>query len=247
MNQRNNILEDYIELKDYSSINDFLIESSKSPNVKDLKYIDILLNVPDLELRKNYILNLVFYLGELGKSTILDEKYVIFMKTIYFQSDRWVRNEILTAFLKFIRKMKLSEDIFIIIRNAITDEYLEIKLNAIKIINQVEIIPEDISLRVLLNFGSDNPELISYSSRIIEKIVKSNHNLINLLKKLNDINPNLDIGLIRNLLINLFESVLKLERFREDLTESDLPEQLKQKFLNEIKIMQKILLKSANR
>jgi hypothetical protein len=247
MNERNNTLRDYIELKDYNSINDFLIESSKSPNAKDLKYIDILLNVPDLEFRKNYILNLVFYLGELGKSTILDEKYVIFMKNIYFQSDRWVRNEILTTILKFMLKTKLNEDIFTIIRNAITDEYLEIKLNAIRIINQVDNIPEDIALRVLLNFGSNNSELISYSSRIIKKNVKSNQILINLLKKLYDINPNLEIGLIRNLLINLFESVLELEHFREDLSESELAERFKQKFLNEIKIMQKILLKIPNR
>ena len=247
MNERDKSLGDYIELKDYNSINDFLIESSRSPNANDLKYIDILLNVPDQEFRKNYILNLVFYLGELGKDTILDEKYVVFLKTIYFQSDRWVRNEVLISILKFIHKMEVGEDIFTIIRNAITDEYSTIKLNAIKIINQIDTIPEDILTKVVLNFRSDNSEVISYSSQIIKKITKSNQILINLLKKVNDVNPNIEKVLIRNLLITLFESVIELEHFRDDLSESELPEEFKQKFLNEINIMQKILLRSTHR
>ena len=246
MKDREKKLTDYIELKDFDSINDFLIEISGVPNENDLKSIDILINVLDLELRKNYILNLVFYLGELGKIIILDQKYVNFMKTVYFQSDRWVRNEILTSILKFIHKKK-SEDLFAIIRNAITDEYSPIKLNAIKIINQIDTIPEDILTKVVLNFRSDNSEVISYSSQIIKKITKSNQILINLLKKVNDVNPNIEKVLIRNLLITLFESVIELEHFRDDLSESELPEEFKQKFLNEINIMQKILLRSTHR
>jgi len=246
MKDREKKLTDYIELKDFDSINDFLIEISGVPNENDLKSIDILINVLDLELRKNYILNLVFYLGELGKIIILDQKYVNFMKTVYFQSDRWVRNEILTSILKFIHKKK-SEDLFAIIRNAITDEYSTIKLNAIKIINQIDTIPEDILTKVVLNFRSDNSEVISYSSQIIKKITKSNQILINLLKKVNDVNPNIEKVLIRNLLITLFESVIELEHFRDDLSESELPEEFKQKFLNEINIMQKILLRSTHR
>lgn len=246
MNDRVKKLAEYIELKDFDSINDFLIEISRAPNENDLKSIDILINVPDLELRKNYLLNLVFYLGEIGKIVILDQKYVNFMKTVYFQSDRWVRNEILTSILKFMHVEK-SEDLFIIIRNAITDEYPPIKLNAIKIINQIDTIPEDVLTRVMLNFRSDNSEIISYSSHIIKKIIKSNQILINLLKKVNDINPHIEIILIRNLLITLFESVMELEHFRDDLSESELPEEFKLKFLNEIKIMQKILLGRVNR
>ena len=149
--------------------------------------------------------------------------------------------------MKFIHKIEAGEDIFTIIRNAITDEYLEIKRNAIKIINKIDTIPEDILIKVVLNFRSDNSEVISYSSRIIKKNITSNQILINLLEKLNDINPNIEIVIIRNLLINLFESVMQLENFREYLLESELSEVFKQKFLNEIKIMQRILLKSANR
>ena len=240
-------LKEFIELKDYSSINDFLIEISRSPKEDDLIFIDTLRNNLDLDLRKNYILNLVYYLGELGMRTILDVKYIIFMNNVYFQSDRWVRNEILSSILKFITKIIPSEDIFIIIRNAISDEYPPIRLNAIKILDQIDIIPEDILIRVILSLKSIDSETIPYSTRVIKKNIKSNQTLFVLLEKLNDISPNVELRLIRTLLIILFESVMELERFREDLLKSNLSEDYKHKFLNEIKIMQKILLERKDR
>ena len=165
-------LKEFIELKDYSSINDFLIEISRSPKEDDLIFIDTLRNNLDLDLRKNYILNLVYYLGELGMRTILDVKYIIFMNNVYFQSDRWVRNEILSSILKFITKIIPSEDIFIIIRNAISDEYPPIRLNAIKILDQIDIIPEDILIRVILSLKSNDSEMIPYITRVIRKNIK---------------------------------------------------------------------------
>ena len=245
MNGKEKCLRNFIELKDYNSINDFLIEISKSPNEKDLTYIDTLMNVRDLELRENYILNLVYYLGELGKRVILDAKYIIFMNNVYFQSDRWVRNEILSSILKFIHKIKPSESIFN--RNAISDEYQPIKLNAIRILDQIDIFPEDILIRVILSLKSNDSEIIPFSTQVIRKNIKSNQNLIILLEKLKDIDPSVELTLIRNLLTNLYESVMELERFREDLLKSNLSEDYKNKFLNEIKIMQKILLEGSDR
>ena len=247
MNGKEKCLRNFIELKDYNSINDFLIEISKSPNEKDLTYIDTLMNVRNLELRENYILNLVYYLGELGKRVILDAKYIIFMNNVYFQSDRWVRNEILSSILKFIHKIKPSEDIFNIIINAISDEYQPIKLNAIRILDQIDIFPEDILIRVILSLKSNDSEIIPFSTQVIRKNIKSNQNLIILLEKLKDIDPSVELTLIRNLLTNLYESVMELERFREDLLKSNLSEDYKNKFLNEIKIMQKILLEGSDR
>lgn len=247
MNDKENLLREFIELKDYNSINDFLIEISRSANEKDLTFVDILMNVPDLELRKSYILNLVYYFGVLGKNTILDAKYIIFMKNAYFQSDRWVRNEILSSILNFIHKIKPDEDIFNVIRNAISDEYQPIKLNAIRILDQIDIFPEDILVRVILSLKSNDSEIIPYSIRVIKKSIKSNQILINLLEKLNQLSPNVDLMLVRNVLTTLYESVIELERFREDLLKSTLIDDYKQKFLNEIKIMQKILIEGRNR
>ena len=247
MNENEKSLGEYLKLQDYNSINDFLIEISRTPNEKDLIYIDALIDARELEHGKDYILNLVYYLGELGTNFILDDKYITFLKSVYFQSDRWVRNEILTAISKCADKKELREDILAIIRNAITDDYLPIKLNALKVINQIETLPEDILIRIILCLRSSNSEVISYSSHIIKNNIKSNQILINLLEKSIEESPKVNLTLIRNVLTNLFESVIKLETFREDLSESELSEDFKQKFFNEIQIMQRILLGSTNR
>ena len=244
MNDITQELLNALELEDYDFINDFLIDISRNLNIDDLKFIDLLLDYQYQNLWKNYAINLVFYLGELGNKYLLSKLYIMIMKKIYFQSDRWVRNEILTSILKFKNKNEAEKDILFIINNALSDEYNPIKLNSLKVLNCLDFIPEEIMLKIFLTLPIDNSEIITTSFDVIKKNIHSNISLIKILKKMTEIKSNLELSLIRNILTHLFQSVLDLEQFRKELLNSDLPEEIKQKILVEIKIMQQILLQN---
>lgn len=247
MNDITQKLLDALELEDFDFINDFLIDISKNLKLEDLKYISLLLNSQYQDLWNNYVINLIYYLGELGNEFILDKKYIKFMKNIYNESDRWVRNEILSSILKLVNINDLKEDILFIINNALSDEYTPIKLNSFKILNCLDFISEEVMVKIFLTLPFENQEIKATSFQVIKKNIPSDKILIKILEKVSEIKPNLEIPLIRSILTHLFQSVMDLEQFREKLLESNLSDEIKKKFLAEIKIMQKILLQNPSR
>lgn len=247
MNETSQKLFKALELEDFDYINDFLIEISGNPRKEDLKFIDLLLKLHYKDLWNNYMINLIYYLGELGSEQVLDEKYIILMNDIYFQSDRWVRNEILVSILKLIEKNDSKEFFSIIINNAISDEYLPIKLNSLKILKRFDSLSREMLTKVLITLTVEDPEIVMASCQVIKKNISSNESLIRILGNLTLEVPIIENSLIRNLLTNLFNSVIKLEQFRDDLADSNLSENLKKRIIQEIAIMQKILLKSSTR
>ena len=75
----NNNFEEIKSAKDPEVINDFLIKLIGNPNKDYLIYIDYLLNNLDAKILNQVKLNLIYLIGEIGRLTILDDIYLIFL------------------------------------------------------------------------------------------------------------------------------------------------------------------------
>ena len=166
MNDHDKNLELYVKSENYNAINEFLIEASKTPHLKNLIDIDYLINSSQDSLLKHFAINLIFLLGEIGKNHFLSDNYINFLIKTYFKSDRWIRNEILLAFSKSIRIDELFKNILDVIEFALVDDYEPIKISALKVIDLTKKIPERIFPKIIKNLESKNPKIVQKSVKI---------------------------------------------------------------------------------
>ena len=104
-------LKELVKSEDTNLINNFLIEASRQPDNKDLKKINFLIKDASKSVLEKIKLNLIYFLGEFGKVQKLDTIYLQFLVTSYYNSDRWIRNEILETFNKLSKENELSDEI----------------------------------------------------------------------------------------------------------------------------------------
>ena len=111
--------DDIKKSKNPEVINDFLIKLSKSPNIEYFSILDYFIDEIDIQILEKVKLNLVFLIGEIGKGSVIDTKYLEFLSKTYYSSDRWIRNEIIQAFGKILKKTEISQDAIELIGYAI--------------------------------------------------------------------------------------------------------------------------------
>ena len=240
MNDHDKNLELYVKSENYNAINEFLIEASKTPHLKNLIDIDYLITSSQDSLLKHFAINLIFLLGEIGKNHFLSDNYIKFLIETYFKSDRWIRNEILLVFSKSIRIDDLFQKILDVIEFALVDDYEPIVINALTVINYAKRIPESCYPKIIRNLESKNFKIVQESIKVLKKHVKSTNMLYEILLKESSINLYRKT-ILRSLLMTFFSEVHLVEEFREKIMKSDLDLAKKESLISEIKTYQRIL------
>ncbi len=232
--------------KDSDIINDFLVNIGRDPKREYLSILDFFIDNHDLKVFNKIKINLIYILGELGSFIKIDEKYIDFLIGEYFISDRWIRNEIVSAFSKIGNKTKLPKKVLDILKYAIIDDYLPIVINGMKSLIYFDNIPDELLSNLFRTLKIQDSEVNKEISLIIKKYII---NEILLFEKLTvlDNYKNFDKKSIRSLIIIFFNSIISLknlESFRDLLKKSEWENRYKEIFLDEINVYEKLLLKS---
>lgn len=225
-------------------INNILIELIKKPNIKLLAIIDYLLDSLPITILEKVKLNLIFLLGEIGNISVLNQKYLNFLIESYYNSDRWVRNEIIQAFLQILQYNEYNNEILEILKYALNEDYTPIKKGALNALMLCKVLPK-IELKTLLKvLDTDNSEIVEKGILILKKYVQNGNDLFGRL----DTSKNYTIlskSIIRTLIIAYFDSKDELESFRENINSSEWEDKYKVLCNTEITSFQNIFMKKG--
>ena len=230
------------ELKDPEEINGFLIKLSKNPIKEDLKYLKHFIDNLDAPIFEKIKLNLIFLLGEIGKSIPLEDIYLKFLLEAYYTSDRWIRNEIIQAIGKISKKTEIKDNVIKLIGYAVNDDYTPIKVNALKTLLDFGDLPLFIRRNVFQALNSKDSELEAFCVKVLDKFLPDFNQLfdsLNYSENYKILKPKAIVALM----LVYFESPLNLESFRQKVSASSWDEDHKEIYLKEIDMYEKILLK----
>lgn len=237
-----NKFEEIKKAKNPEVINDFLMKLSEEPSIEYLNLIQYLIDNLETQTFEKVKLNIIFLLGEIGKLSILNLKYLDFLLEFYYKSDRWVRNEIIQAFGKISKNTKLTDDIFKLIGYAINDDYSPIRVNALKIILDLEYLPHFVQRNLYYIMNLHDSELEPLCVRIFERLLSDYNQLFDSLNNSTNYKI-LNLRAFRVLLFIYFKSPINLETFRQKISKSKWEDDYKENFLKEINMYEKLLLR----
>ena len=243
MQNISNNFQEILKSKNPEEIIDFLFKLSKEPKVEYLNFIDYFINRVENQNFEKIKLNLIFFLGELGKVVSLDQKYLEFLSETYYNSDRWVRREIIQSFYNISKKTKLTKNIIELVGYALNDDYIPIKVNAQKVLLNLDALPKSVLENFFRLLNSREDEVINYSSKIFEKHFKDPNQIFTSLNKSENYMALKPHG-VRALLLICFKSLINLEALKEMILGSNWPDTSKKSYLKEIETYESILLKN---
>ncbi|TFG07309.1 MAG: hypothetical protein EU539_05250 [Promethearchaeota archaeon] len=227
-------------------INEFLIELSRNPKSEYLEILDHFMKNRDPNILDNIKLNLIFILGEIGKIHAIDTDYINYLIDQYQKSDRWVRNEIMTALQKIMHNSKLPDSVFDILKYSMVDDYYPIQKNSLIIMKNLGKIPEFLYKNLLRVLNSTESEIFELMTGILKKFIKNEDELFEILNIFENYKV-LNKTIMRTLLIIFFSAAINLrdlDNFRSLISNSDWEEDYKKDYLQEIDTFQKILIKN---
>ncbi len=236
------LFEKAIKSNDTEEILDFLMVLNKSIKKEYLPFIRFFMDNLDDHILEKVKLNLIHLMGELGKEIPLTNTYMDFLRNNYFTSDRWVRNEIIIALNKIATQEKLSTNIFEVLRYAIHDDYISIKMNALKLLLTFDALPDFVIINILRALKRFDLEIIEPITNVLQKFVQNEKHLFDLLNA-DDNYKTLSKKTFRTIIIACFDSVMVVESFREIISKSKWDDEIKESFLSEIETFERILLK----
>jgi hypothetical protein len=239
-----NILLKIQDNTNLQEINDILIELSKNPNEKTLVIVDYFLDSLNATILNKIKLNLIFLLGAIGSVTVLNRKYLNFLVESYFNSDRWVRNEVLQSFLVILQNHEYNNEIYQIIERALNEDYSPIKKSALNILMILEELPEKVVLTLLRVLDTNNDEILEMGLKILKRSVQTGDALFELLN-ISKGYAILNKFIVRVLILEYFDSISELESFVEKIDSSKWEEEYKILCKTEINSFQRILRKKA--
>ncbi|MFX1567381.1 MAG: HEAT repeat domain-containing protein [Promethearchaeota archaeon] len=237
-----NNFEEIKKTNDPEIINDFLINLSKDPDKGYLRYVEYFKNNLDPRIFEKVKLNMIYLLGEIGKLTNIEKKFINLLKDTYYSSDRWIRNEIIQAIGKISTNLDITEDIINLLGYAVNDDYFPIKVNALQVILNLNELPAILSKNIFQALSVKNTELESLCIKILDKFIPDYNQLFFALN-FQDNYKILKKHAIRALLLTYFRSVLNLESFRQKISNSNWENEYIENFLKEIDIYEKIIMK----
>ena len=232
--------EEIKKTRNPEDINNFLIKLSNSPSRDYFNFIEFFISNLEPKILVKIKLNLIFAIGEIGKTTAINQDFMNFLLNTYFTSDRWVRNETIQSIEKISNHSQLSENIINLIENALNEEYAPIRQNALKILLKLEKQPKARNIFHILN--SKESELVELG---LEVLIKHFPNSTQLFDSLNTSENHIILKskAIRTLLFFYFRSLFDLESFRDLILNSTWLNDSREKYLKEIEVYEKILLK----
>ncbi len=247
MNENFIITERFEELKkseDSEKINDFLIELANNMQIEYLTFLDYIIENFSSQAISKIKLNLVYNIGELGKLSIINNKFVKFLVKEYYNSDRWIRLEIITALNKISLKQELTKTVIELVGRALNEDYMPIKINSLNILTNMNDLSDSVLKNTLNILNLSDLKLIEKCSNILIKNIHDENQLFDFLYRFENY-KNLKKKGVRSLLIIFFNSEIALKRFREKILKSDMETNYKEAFFSEIDTYEKILLKSS--
>ncbi|MFX1394389.1 MAG: hypothetical protein ACFFAH_12555 [Promethearchaeota archaeon] len=230
---------------DPEEINDFLIEISIDPHFEYIFFINYFIENSTPEIHEHIKINLIFNLGILGQLEKVDNKFIDYLIKEYYNSDRWIRNEIILAFDKISTNINLSEEIIELVGRALNEEYKPIKLNTLKLLYNIENIPKVALKNLIQVLNISNSKIEELSISVLQKSIKDLNDLFNLLN-FSETYKILNKKAIRSLLLIYVNSIKRLETLRELIKKSNFDRESKEKFLNEINSYEYLLLKKPS-
>ena len=239
-----NILLKIQDSKNPQEINDILIELSKKPNEKTLVIVDYFLDLLNATILNKIKLNLIFLIGAIGRVTVLNRKYLNFLIESYFNSDRWVRNEIIQSFLVILHNHEYNNEIYQIIGHALNEDYAPIKKSALSVLMILKELPEKVVLTLLRVLDTNNEEIVEIGLKILKKGVQTGDDLFELLNVSKGYTI-LNKSIVRVLILEYFDSISELESFTEKIFSSKWEEEYKIICNTEINSFQRILKKKT--
>ena len=239
-----NILLKIQDNTNLQEINDILIELSKNPNEKSLVIVDYYLDSLNATILTKIKLNLIFLLGAIGSVTVLNRKYLNFLVESYFNSDRWVRNEIIQSFLVILQNHEYNNEIYQIIEHALNEDYLPIKKSALSVLMILKELPEKVVLTLLRVLDTNNDEILEMGLKILKRGVQTWDELFELLNNSKGYTI-LNKFIVRVLILEYFDSISELEAFIEKINSSNWEEEYKILCKTEINSFQRILKKKT--
>ncbi|MBA7693350.1 MAG: hypothetical protein CEE42_12710 [Promethearchaeota archaeon Loki_b31] len=225
-------------------INDILIELSKNSNEKTLVIVDYFLDSLNATILNKIKLNLIFLLGAIGSVTVLNRKYLNFLVESYFNSDRWVRNEIIQSFLVILQNHEYNNEIYQIIEHALNEDYAPIKKSALSVLMILKELPEKVLLTLLRVLNTNNEEIVEMGLKVLKRDVQTGDELFELLN-ISKGYTILNKSIVRVLILEYFDSISELELFIEKIDSSKWEEEYKILCNTEINSFQRILKKNA--
>ncbi len=236
-----------LKIKDNTNpqeINDILIKLSKNPNEKTLVIVDYFLDSLNATILNKIKLNLIFLLGAIGSVTVLNRKYLNFLVESYFNSDRWVRNEIIQSFLVILQNHEYNNEIYQIIEHALNEDYAPIKKSALSVLMILKELPEKVLLTLLRVLNTNNEEIVEMGLKVLKRDVQTGDELFELLN-ISKGYTILNKSIVRVLILEYFDSISELELFIEKIDSSKWEEEYKILCNTEINSFQRILKKNA--
>jgi len=225
-------------------INDILIKLSKKPSEKTLVIVDYFLDSLNATILNKIKLNLIFLIGAIGSETILNRKYLNFLVESYFNSDRWVRNEIIQSFLVILQNHEYNNEIYQIIERALNEDYAPIKKSALNILMIFKELPEKVVLTLLRVLDTNDEEIVEMGLKILKRSIQTGDDLfefLNISKGFTILNK----SIVRVLILEYFDSISELESFMEKINSSKWEKEYKILCNTEINSFQRILKKNT--
>lgn len=230
-----------VKIENTDLINELLIDAGKKADKDYLVYVDYLIEKASVSVIDKVSINIVYLLGEIGRANILEIKYLDFLIQIYYNSDRWVRDEFIQTLNKLFNHHKFTNEIFHILAYALLEDYIPLKINTLKLLNKIGNLPDYILKNLLKTIDNSNLEVVDYSIQILKKHIKNDSALFHIF----DSSENYKIltkNSIRVLLVEYFDSLPKLENFRERIEKANWNEKYKSLLFKEINSYQRILI-----
>lgn len=236
--------EEVKESENSEKINEFIIKLCENPYKEYISFIEYFLQNLSEEIFNKVKINLVYLIGKLSSTIKLDKFYLDFLKTSYFRSDRWVRNEIIKAFSEIVKHQKLKDDYIDLISISLKEDYLPIKENALEALLNIENLKQNQLKSLFFTLDDTNSAIVVKSRKILKREIRNYNELFQLLQAQDNYKIINKIR-FRSILVGFFSSIINLEEFRKKIEDSDWQEDYKNTFLQEIETYERIILKNA--
>ncbi len=232
-----------LKSKNPEKLNDVLIELGKDPKMEYLSVVDDLINNCKPPIINKVKINLVYLVSQISTIGALDKKYLNYLIEKYYDSDIWIRSEIVTALDKFLKTNKITdENLTKLVANALREDYEPIKLSALNILRYFDEIPDVIFRSIILALNERDENFEEGVSKFLKKFLKTETQLFDALNT-SETYKILKKNAFRRLLIIFYDSINDLQSFQKRIKESDWENQYKDLFLREMETFNTIISK----
>ncbi|NHJ24324.1 MAG: hypothetical protein EAX89_07095 [Candidatus Lokiarchaeota archaeon] len=171
----------------------------------------------------------------------MDTKYIDFLVNSYYNSDRWVRNEIIQALYNIVKSGSDLKSINEVLETALKEDYEPIQDSTLKVFNLYKNLEESSLKSIISILGTKNTDRVNQALKILKKEISNEEKLFNFLNNHQNYKL-LNKNMVRVLIIEFLTTISQLETFQEKILNSDWEEKVKVTLNSEIKILEKILL-----